>query len=365
MTAAGNEERIGKAKKVLVNAAIGLVIIFSSFAIARFVIGKLLGAIVGDGGSYQGGGSGIVGYLPKDAFVVRGITPVGSVPIRNIAVRVVLNRAPNPDTVAGAVVVRRKSDDATVDGVLTVSGSTIKFVPTQECPPPNNDRKCFDIDTDYTVEVKQKLESQSGKTLSCGGFAPSCEGAFRSGSVVDVAPPEVTIESPDAGESVPVDSCVPVQARVKDDGGISSVEFYADGDLIEPDGTAIPEIVAGGSSPTEATTVSTCWDTTGLAAPSTHLLKRRPMILMKMKRHLRLCAWSCTIALFQRVLDDEEDGIDQTVRKMAPGCGLCDGVSCADNEECAGGNCDEKTKTCVAYPKFRVLLPATADPGHS
>ncbi|MEK7606706.1 MAG: Ig-like domain-containing protein [Patescibacteria group bacterium] len=365
MTAAGNEERIGKAKKVLVNAAIGLVIIFSSFAIARFVIGRLLGAIVGDGGSYQGGGSGIVGYLPKDAFVVRGITPMGPVLIRNIAVRVVLNRAPNLNTVAGSVVVRHKSDGAIVDGVLTVSGSTIKFVPTQACPSPNNDRKCFDIDTDYTVEVSDTLESKSGKALSCGGFAPSCDGAFRSGSVVDVTPPDVTITSPDPGESVPVDPCVTVQALVKDDGGISSVEFYADGDLIEPDGTAIPEIVAGGSSPTEATTVSTCWDTTGLAAPSTHLLKAKAYDIdenEKTSAPVRVVVRP--LHCFNEVLDDEEDGIDCDSQKDGPsGCGLCDGVSCADNEECAGGNCDEKTKTCVSYPKISGVTPGDGRPG--
>lgn len=38
MTSAGNEEKIGKAKKLLINALIGLVIILVSWTIARYVL---------------------------------------------------------------------------------------------------------------------------------------------------------------------------------------------------------------------------------------------------------------------------------------------------------------------------------------
>jgi len=41
MTAAGNEEKISQAKKILVNAVIGLIIILSAFAIVSFIINKL------------------------------------------------------------------------------------------------------------------------------------------------------------------------------------------------------------------------------------------------------------------------------------------------------------------------------------
>ena len=47
MTAGGNEEKIGSAKKILLNAVIGLLIIVSSYAIASFVISKLVGATTG------------------------------------------------------------------------------------------------------------------------------------------------------------------------------------------------------------------------------------------------------------------------------------------------------------------------------
>lgn len=54
MTSAGNAERIATAKKILVNAVIGLVIIFTSFAISSFIINALIKA-TGAGG---GGGVG-------------------------------------------------------------------------------------------------------------------------------------------------------------------------------------------------------------------------------------------------------------------------------------------------------------------
>lgn len=41
MTAAGNEEKVGKAKKLIIAGIIGLVVIFAAFAIASFVISSL------------------------------------------------------------------------------------------------------------------------------------------------------------------------------------------------------------------------------------------------------------------------------------------------------------------------------------
>ncbi|MFA4818278.1 MAG: pilin [Patescibacteria group bacterium] len=44
MTAAGNEEKVGEAKKLLGAGVVGLVIIFAAFAIASFVISNLSNA---------------------------------------------------------------------------------------------------------------------------------------------------------------------------------------------------------------------------------------------------------------------------------------------------------------------------------
>ena len=47
MTAGGNDEKVGEAKKWIFGGIIGLVIILSAYAIASFVITKLVGATTG------------------------------------------------------------------------------------------------------------------------------------------------------------------------------------------------------------------------------------------------------------------------------------------------------------------------------
>jgi len=55
MTAAGNEEKVTKARSMMIAAVIGIVIIFLSFALSKFVISKI-SDISGAGGTTSGGG---------------------------------------------------------------------------------------------------------------------------------------------------------------------------------------------------------------------------------------------------------------------------------------------------------------------
>lgn len=45
MTAGGNEDKVGEAKKLITAGVVGLVIIIASFAIATFVLNSLIGAV--------------------------------------------------------------------------------------------------------------------------------------------------------------------------------------------------------------------------------------------------------------------------------------------------------------------------------
>jgi len=49
MTSGGNEEKVGKAKKTITAAIIGLVIVLSAYAITVFVIDNLIGSTIGSG----------------------------------------------------------------------------------------------------------------------------------------------------------------------------------------------------------------------------------------------------------------------------------------------------------------------------
>lgn len=56
-TSAGNEEKISQAKKILIGAVIGLVIALSAFAIASFILSRLLSTTTGGSGNNFGGGN--------------------------------------------------------------------------------------------------------------------------------------------------------------------------------------------------------------------------------------------------------------------------------------------------------------------
>lgn len=67
MTAAGNEEQAGKAKKILTYAVIGIIIVAFSFAIAEFVVRALSGGSSGSDGDSAGSGTDSSGTrLPGD-----------------------------------------------------------------------------------------------------------------------------------------------------------------------------------------------------------------------------------------------------------------------------------------------------------
>ena len=61
MTAAGNAERVDKAKTILTAASMGLVIVLSAYAITKFVFSSL--GVGGGGGA--GGGTAKAGILSK------------------------------------------------------------------------------------------------------------------------------------------------------------------------------------------------------------------------------------------------------------------------------------------------------------
>ena len=76
-TSAGDAGKIDKAKKILVSAVIGLLIILSSFAIASFILSKLLSSTGagGTGGTGGGGGGGGIGPTPAVSCDSNTLTP--------------------------------------------------------------------------------------------------------------------------------------------------------------------------------------------------------------------------------------------------------------------------------------------------
>jgi len=100
MTSEGQEEKISKAKKVIVSAIIGLALIFSAYAITSFVFRSLDSASNGSSSFGDGSGSGslVIGGSGSP-LIATSITPSGHVDLRNVKVRIKFSKPINSGTV--------------------------------------------------------------------------------------------------------------------------------------------------------------------------------------------------------------------------------------------------------------------------
>ncbi|MDD4332975.1 MAG: Ig-like domain-containing protein [Patescibacteria group bacterium] len=107
MTSEGNEEKVKKAIAILKNAAIGLIIILSAFAIVSFIIGRLAGSLGGTGTNVPGGTPGF-----RPGFGALGNCSIDSVypedgqldVARNYPIVVTFKEAIDPTTICSEVV---------------------------------------------------------------------------------------------------------------------------------------------------------------------------------------------------------------------------------------------------------------------
>jgi cysteine-rich repeat protein len=350
MTAAGDPKKVETAKKILKNAIIGVIIVLSAFGITQFVLNSLISATeeggggVGGGGDVGGGGFGVVN------FVLRGITPSGAVPIRNVAVRATFNSEVDGATVAGNFTVTRASDGSAVDGTLTTARNTIEFTPSANCPAPNEDRKCFDADTAYNIRATTNLRNANGQSLVCGGFAPDCNGNFTTGNLVDVSGPSVSVTAPDNGESVSLDSMIILQSLVTDDAGVSQVEFFIDNVFVGAD-------APGGATPLQFIGVAE-WNTTGAVIGKHNITARAYDIDTNTANSSAVSVNVRPAHCFNGIRDADEDGSDCGGEE----CGACDGSSCVENADCTSGLC--RGGICVSSPRIEEVSPNNGKVGN-
>src|SRR5688572_5822444 len=354
MTSGGNAEQVERAKLMIRNAIIGVVLILSSWAIASFVINSLLGATGGGGGGGGGGGPGGGGVLPggggSTAFQVISITPAGSIPIRNVEVRFILSRDISAATANANIRVLRASDSAPVAGTITVTGQIATFVPSAACPDPNTDRFCFDSDTEFRAEIGSGLRSTSDQSIVCGGFSPACQMLFTTGNLVDTADPTAAITSPFNGQSVPADDIVIVSLNATDDAGISFVEAFAGTDII---GIG----AAGGSTTLRDVDADVAWDTAGIAPGPMSLRATAHDIDSNTGDSPIVSVMVRPLHCFNGARDEDETDIDCG----GAACGACSGGSCTTGSECASGVCTGGV--CVEQPIIARITPPDGRPG--
>ncbi|HWR00093.1 MAG TPA: IPT/TIG domain-containing protein, partial [Candidatus Methylomirabilis sp.] len=274
-----------------------------------------------------------------------------SLTTKKVIVKVVFNKPVESPAPAAAVSVE-KLDGTPVAGTVSANpdnNKELRFVPAQPCPPPNDTLRCYDDNTDYRVKVSPSLKALTGATIVCGGFAPSCEGAFKSGTTVDVTPPNVTVTYPVNGGSVSADALVDVNAYATDESGIAYVSFN--------EGTnAIGDSAPQGSSPLNYD-AHVQWDTAGVQSGTEHTLtataydvdsgvkKSDPVTVIVRAAHC-----------FNGSQDQGETGIDCGGDQNSPEyCGACSGSSCTQNSQCASGVC--ANSVCVEQPTITSVTP--------
>lgn len=347
MTAAGNPEKVDKAKKILINAVVGLIIILMSWGIATFVITSLTnatGSSSGSGSSGGGGSSSGLGGGSTSAFGITGFSPDSTVSIRNIVVRVTFNKTVDDATVDGNIAITDASGTA-VAGTYVTTGNVVKFTPSATCPEPNTDRFCFDADSAYTITVTTSVKSSGGTALTCSASSP-CSATFTSGSIVDTEDPSASITVP--SDSVSTGGTADFQVSATDDAGVSSADFLVDDewqDSVPADGTT-------------DTSVSTVIDTTSFVDGTRYTFKATVTDLAGNEDSDSVSVRARPEWCFNGVLDTDlgETGVDcGGDTSAATYCGACDGSSCTEDADCSSGSCIDNV--CVTNPSISDVTP--------
>lgn len=224
MTAAGNEEKIEKAKKILTNAAIGLAIVLSAYAITSFIISRLLssssgGTVIDDGSGGTGGtggrgslGGGIVEshYPPLNTpppeisrntkIIVTFKEPmrVSSI-INDKGTTVVTDDVIIPDTIKlqksiNLVGKTASEREATWDNLqnlvtnmkaaATPDGKTFVFAPQTFLGSPSES-------ISYTMRLDEGIKKANGDA-AFGRFGKFYEWQFEVSTIIDSTPPTIT-----------------------------------------------------------------------------------------------------------------------------------------------------------------------------
>ncbi|MEK9157502.1 MAG: Ig-like domain-containing protein [Patescibacteria group bacterium] len=224
MTAGGDDKQVDKAKKILINATVGLVITLSAFAITTFIVNWISDAtgVGGDGSSANGGvsverlsgslGSGAL----RDHYPLRNATDVA----RNTSIIVTFRDAMNiesfidgydtagtptdvsNDTVATAILSDNISIYQTANGIETaLTDVSVAF---------SDDLKTFVFDpatylgsstesVSYTVFLSPNILDANDEAVFTGSESSGYEWSFETGTTIDSTPPTVQSIVPAAG----------------------------------------------------------------------------------------------------------------------------------------------------------------------
>jgi hypothetical protein len=212
LTARGEEEPIKKAKKILQNAVIGLVIIMTSFAITTFILGKLLAAagyysgVSTSGANYTEPLSGSLGGgIIESHYPARNATDVP----RNTRIMVTFKEAIDVDSIvsgydeasaAGATAFDLNTDNILIYPSASEDIDAVKLASADVSVSFTDDLQTFDPeallgsayeDTNYTVKLEPDIRKDDGDVAFTGSYDDGYEWTFEVSTTVDMTPPRV------------------------------------------------------------------------------------------------------------------------------------------------------------------------------
>ncbi|MFA6428266.1 MAG: IPT/TIG domain-containing protein [Candidatus Buchananbacteria bacterium] len=410
MTARGNTDQIDKAKKILRNAAIGLVICLASWAIVGFVFGfwqdtsestfesctppatqscNTSDGCLGNrqcvqtepGKGYWASCVKLSAECPGNYFAISDISPVDKSVgvIRNVVVRIKFNRIIDATTVtAGNIQIL--AEGAPGEPAAGVGGNfilkptdenpqTVEFRPSAYCNEGNTVPGCFAANTTFEIAVSG-IKGKSGETLD-----KAYRSVFTTGEKWDIGAPVVNIISPQNNANVYIDQNNEVRVLATDDSGLYKIELYQEDAKGEQ--SLISEQVGNNNSPLEATF---SWNLSGYSAQQIYKLYAIAYDLDDNQKT------STAVAVITRpawcnngLLDDGnnnttnhgETGVDCG---GTSGCGACLGANCDINSQngnqcdpgnnlCASNVCDVNSCLCVQPPVIDWLSPYNGQEG--
>lgn len=215
MTSGGDASKIDRAKKILINGAIGLAIVLSSFGITQFVINALSEATLGTGqiGSSGGGaqqigggglGGGALGRSLRTHYPERDAVDVA----RNTKIIITFNEPIDDATIidpqgglvrTDAIKIYKSIDSSNgsfpADNLLvpnvqvqTADNQTFVLRPQAFLGSPSEN-------VAYTVYLTDNIRKSNGDSVF-SGIAPSYAWEFTTGTTIDVTPPRIDSASP-------------------------------------------------------------------------------------------------------------------------------------------------------------------------
>jgi cysteine-rich repeat protein len=412
MTAGGAPEKIEKAKKIIMDAVIGLAIVLMSFAIATFVI-RALGISMGGSGSGTGdsncpsgncttGGCSLGNCGGKTSFRVSGYIPSGAGPsgagwARNLPIKIVFNGevdAASIDVTSRPTAVRvwecnqRTGDFEGKTACearqpqpikLTAVGNTATITLVDA----NGNAVPFKSDYWYEVRVMSGLlggaKSAAGDSLECSAETQPldstldlrgyCGRAMAFNDKMDTEAPRISLDAPSwvpamcQGSS----SSVMIKAVAQDDWVVNSVSYLMDGltDSLVDTKTGAP-LAAGAPAKEDNVFSDAPVFRSGAFSIMPSLLSEGSHKLTAVADDL-LGRTSNTTGVDLTVRPGHccngiKDG-DETGADCGGKCGGCLESKCSAHLDCASGFCDPTTKTCGQRAVIESVTPAVAGPG--